>query len=176
MPALTEDEFLDVVRGFRVSAFRFEAQRRYKLDYERDEYQAFMAGHPRSPDRIDWWRPWFERVRQYAAEGRHISRVRVLDKPPTEYQRWLLWASPWHTEAGEDIRYLPRSRAETAGLPLNHDWWLLDDARLIIMLFTEDGEVESKTLVTDNRTIATYRTWRDLAVAHSTPAAQVAAA
>jgi uncharacterized protein DUF6879 len=173
---VTEDEFLALVRGFRSSAFRLEAQRRYRLDYERGEFQAFIAGHPRSPDRIDWWYPWLERVSRFASEGRHISRVRILDEPPTEYQQWMLWADPWHAAVGEEIRYVTRSRAERAIPPLDHDWWLLDGEQVIVMRFTDDGEDAGKELVTDPVAVALYRMWQDVAFNLAGPAEQIAAA
>ena len=108
MPAtlIAEEEFLAEVRNFRESAFRFEAQEAEPLGYEREEFAQFLAGHPREPMDIDWWRPWLDRVRQFTREGKTISRVRVLADPPTAYQQWLLWAVRAHDSAGEDIRYL----------------------------------------------------------------------
>ena len=88
------------------------------------------------------------------AEGKRVARVRILEEPPTDYQRWLLWASPWHAAAGEDIRYLPRSQAERISLPLVNDWWLLDDERVILMVFTEAGEISGKRLLTDSVAVA----------------------
>ena len=179
---LTEDEFLDEVRGFRTSAFRFEAQRSYALGYEQADFERFLAGSPVPPPELDWWRPWLERVSRWAREGKTISRVRVLDEPPTDYQRWLLWADPWHAAAGEVIRYMPRAKADNEGLPLNHDWWLLDHERVITMWFTSDGQIESKYLITDPESIAdtgvvsSYRLWRDVALWNATPARRIAAA
>ena len=71
---------------------------------------------------------------------------------------------------------MPRSRTEEIGLPLVHDWWLLDDERLIIMKFTDAGEIAGKSLITDPTIVSTYRVWRDLAVRNATPAEEIAAA
>ena len=113
---------------------------------------------------------------RFTHEGKTVSRVRVLDEPPTDYQRWLLWADPWHAAAGEDIRYIPRSRAVRVGLPLAHDWWLLDDTRVITMRFTPDGEVDGKMLITDPELVAKYRAWHSIAVRNAIPAESVTAA
>ena len=100
----------------------------------------------------------------------------MLAEPPTDYQRWEVWAAPWHAQAGEDIRYMPRSIAERIGLSLDHDWWLLDDERLIVMRYTSADEVASKELITDPGSVAPYLKWRDLAVRNATPAGDIAAA
>jgi len=173
---ISEEDFLARVRGFRKSAFRLEAREVYALGYEQEELRRFLDGTPRDPADIDWWRPWFERVVAWTEQGKRIGRVRVVDEPPTDYQRWLLWADPWHDAAGEDIRYIPRSLAVNIGLVRGYDWWLLDDRSVIIMRFTEAGEIDRKELIEDPGTVTRFRAWRDLAIRNASPAAQVAAA
>jgi hypothetical protein len=173
---ISEEEFLAMVRNFRESAFHIETRPAYALGYEQADLNRFLAGVPVPPPDLDWWQPWLERVARFTAEEKRVARVRILEEPPTDYQRWLLWATPWHAAAGEDIRYLPRSQAERIGLPLVNDWWLLDDERVILMAFTEAGEISGKWLLTDPVAVAPYRKWRDLAFRHATPAEQIAAA
>ena len=96
-------------------------------------------------------------------------RTRRQFQPPTDCQRWELSASSYQAQAGEDIRYLPR-RALALGLPLERDWWLLDDTRLIVMEFSPTREVDSRTLSTDPDVIARHRQWRDLATRNAAPA------
>jgi hypothetical protein len=173
---ITEDEFLAAVRGFRSSAFHFEDQPAYLIDIERADLERFLAGDPVLPPDSDLWRPWLERVGRLKAEGKRITRVRILEEPPTDYQRWLLWATPWNEAAGEEIRYMPRSRAEHIGLPLGHDWWLLDDERVLLTYFTPSGEIRQKILSDKPGDVARYRIWRDLAVTHAERADRVIAA
>jgi hypothetical protein len=173
---VTEEEFLAMVRGFRRSAFRLETRGTYAPGYEREDFARFLAGAPRPPSEVDWWRPWLDRVGRLTREGKTVSRVRILNEPPSDYERWQLWAARWHAEAGEDIRYLPRSRAERIGLPVDQDWWLLDDERLILMEFAADGDIGPKTLITDDGTVARYRAWRDLAMRNAAPAEEIRAA
>jgi hypothetical protein len=87
----------------------------------------------------------------------------------------LVLAGAGHIQ-GEQIRYMPRSRAGEIGLPLAHDWWLLDDERLIIMKFTDAGEIAGKSLITDPSIVSTHRVRRDLAVRNATPVEAIAAA
>ena len=173
---LTEEAFSTVLRSFERDAFHFEAQRWYRLDYEKRDFLRFLHGNPVPPPQLQWWQPWLERVALWTAEGKHVSRVRILEEPPTDYQRWLLWANPWHAEAGEDIRYMPRSRAEQVGLPLDSDWWLLDDERVLVTRFTNTGTIRDKTLITDPDDAGEYEHWRLVAIAHSDHAESVAAA
>lgn len=170
---ISEEEFLTALRTFRKSAFRLETRSSYALGYERADFEAFLVGSPVPPPELDWWRPWLDRMARFTSEGKTASRVRIVDEPPTDYQRWLLWASPWHEAAGEDIRYMTRSAAVRAGLPQRNDWWLLDDKRVILMRFTGEDAIESKLLITGRR-VAAYRKWRDVAIRSATPATQAA--
>lgn len=174
--SIGEDEFDDLLATFERTAFRLETRDMYALGYERRDFDQFLAGTPTPPPDLDWWRPWLDQITRQVREGKQVTRVRVLAEPPSDYQCWELWAAPWHAAAGEQIGYLPRSRAGAIGLPIDHDWWLLDDTRLIIMHFTDDGQIAGKTLTDEPRAVGPYRTWRDTAVRNATPADHHAAA
>jgi hypothetical protein len=173
---ISEAEFGRMLSNWRSTAFRYETRDHYALDYEEADYQDFLVGQPTPPPEVAWWRPWLDQIADLTAQGRRMSRVRLLAEPPSAYQRWELWAAPWQAKAGEDIRYMSRSTAVRLGLPDGPDWWLLDDQRLIIMEFTVDGEIAGKLLVTDPDEIARHQEWRDLAVRHAIPAARYSAA
>src|ERR1035441_6565819 len=86
--ALMADEDLewsdDLLRSFRRSAFRFETRSTYALSYEQADFDRFLAGSPVPPPELDWWRPWLEEISRLTAEGKTVSRVRVLDEPPSD--------------------------------------------------------------------------------------------
>ena len=170
--AITEEEFGHLLRTIRSSAFRLETLDAYALGYERADFELFLAGRPEPPP----WQEWLDQVAAQTREGKTVSRVRILAEPPTDYQRWMLWAQPWYARAREDIRYLPRGRAAVLRLPLEVDWWLLDDERLVLMYFTSAGEVAGKILITEPGIVARYREWRDLALCNASTAEEVAAA
>ena len=180
MASRAEDEDLlwsdDLLRSFRRSAFRLETRPVYALTYERADFGQFLAGTPAPPPELDWWRPWLEEIAQLTAEGKTVSRVRVVDEPPTDYQRWEMWAARWHSRAGERIGYMPRSQAVRIDLPQTHDWWLLDDERVITMWFTSTGEVSDRQLRTEPDAVARFCAGRDLAVRNATSAEESAAA
>ena len=173
---ISDEQFRDLLRAVSRAAFYFEAQETYALDYEAADLERFVAGSPTPPPEIDWWRPWLDQVAEQARHGKRITRVRVISEPPTDYQRWGLWALPWHVRAGEQISYIERGRAHEIGLPLVDDWWLLDDERLVILRYNDAGEIAGKSLVTAQGGIYNYLIWRDLAVRNATPAEQIAAA
>jgi hypothetical protein len=174
--SVSEDEFARMLATPERSRFRLEVQPAYTIGEEQPEFERFLAGRPRSPSEIAWWKDYLDQAAALTRRGVSVSRIRVVDQPPTGYQRWLIWADPWYAAAGETVRYLTRAMALRIGLPMADDWELLDDARLVIMRFTGTGDLDGKALVTDPATVATYRAWRDLAVAHATPAGQIAAA
>jgi hypothetical protein len=155
------------------SAFRWEAQRRYAISYEADDL-AWWAADGSAP-RGAWWPEWLQQITRLTRAGSTIARVRVLDEPPTTYQRWELFLTPQNIAAGEDIRLLARATARDLGLP-EYDWWLLDGGRLIIIAYNDAGEVATRTLVTDPGEIDRHSAWRDLAVSHAHPAERYAAA
>lgn len=167
---ISEDEIDRLLGGIECSAFRLETRDEYALSYERADFERFLAGAPVPPPELPWWRPWLDQIARLTSEGKHVRRIRVLAEPPSDYQRWELWATPWHAHVGERIDYLPRSLATRINLPLDDDWWLLDEASIILMRFTPAGEIDSKTLITDPGSVAAYVRWRDVAIHHATPA------
>ena len=173
---ITEAEFSRLLESFRHSAWRLETYDTYHLDYEAADFQQFLAGRSAPPTEISWWRPWLDMVTAMTREGKRVGRVRILAEPPTDYQRWELWAAPWHAQAGEQIGYLIRSRANALGLPTGYDWWLLDEQAVIVMRFDEAGRIAGKDLVIDPGMVADHREWRDLAVRHAVPAEMFTAA
>src|SRR5215831_8530206 len=173
---IREAEFADLFRTFRFSAWRLEASS-YKLDYEEADFQRFIAGEPTALSEISWWRSWFDKVRRWKDQGKEVSRVRVDDVPLSDYQRWQRWAEPWHREAGEDIRHLPRPRAAELALPL-YDYWLFDNDRLVLMMFNSAGELTGRGLIERADApgiVAQHCAWRDLAVHNATLAEATAA-
>ena len=164
---------------FQRSAFRLETRDTYALGYEAADFERFLAGSPSPPPELDWWRPWLDQIsRLTRRRASGISRVRVLAEPP---ERLPAVGAVGGTVALAGRRahqlHAPQQGAGAIGLPLVHDWWLLDDERLIIMAFTDDGEIDQQVTDRPIRTIVpAYRIWRDLAVRNATPAEEIAAA
>lgn len=160
-------DFWNELADFKRSAWRFEQQPSYFLGYERAQFDKFLAGRPELPTRNQDLNDWFEQTRRHVAAGRTVGRVRVLDEPPTDYQRWMLWMDRWNREAGEVIQYLPRTAARAAGiLPAagSTDWWLLDNERLLLMHFDDEYRRVRVDLLVDEPEVNQAREWRRLAI------------
>jgi hypothetical protein len=138
------------------------------LPGEQAAVQHWLDGHSTVPWEWPEWRGWLDLAWRHVSNGGEIRRVRLLDDPLTPYQRWAMQCTPWHEQAGDRIRYLPRRTAEPLGIPVAN-WWMFDDARVVVLNYGA-SEVPGKTLVTDTTEIRRYQEWRDLALSHATAA------
>ena len=121
--------------GFEHTAWRLETRRAYAADQRSEAYQRFLRGEERQADPGN---PWSVMVREATAQGRRIERVRVLDDPLSENQRYSLTSVKENLAAGEDIRYLRRDRAQVHGLP-DDDFWLFDSRLIARFRWDEAG-------------------------------------
>lgn len=106
-------------------------------------------------------------IREATAEGRRFARVRIVTLPLTDYSRFGVWCAQFTNGAGEDIRYLPRDKAEDIGLP-NHDYWLFDSQKLLRMYFDDHNAFLGGEVVEDAAEIVMHNYWRDAAWHHAT--------
>jgi len=101
-------------------------------------------------------------VREATSKGRVFARVRVVNMPMSDYNRWSYTLAHRNIAAGEDIRYLMRDVAQGVDLP-NHDFWLFDSYKLLRMNFGEDDRFLGGELVDDDTEIVQHNRWRDTA-------------
>jgi hypothetical protein len=130
---------------------------RYNPSYEGESLRKFLDGEP---DDLPWMQDWLHMVREAAGEGRRFSRVRVVDMPMSDYNRFGYALSQHNAAAGEDIRYL--ARQDAAGLP-DHDYWLFDSRMLVIMRFDESNRFTDGEVIDDAAVIVQHNYWRDAA-------------
>lgn len=105
-------------------------------------------------------------IKDAASAGRRFSRVRVVSVPLTDYSRFGVACSQHTNAAGEDIRYLLRDQALTAGLP-NHDYWLFDSRKLVRMHFDDADQFLGGEIVGDTGQVVQHNYWRDAAWHHA---------
>ncbi|WP_019548150.1 DUF6879 family protein [Streptomyces sulphureus] len=159
MPDFIDDStFGEYFENFAHTAWRLETRRGYASDREGERYQLFLAG--RLP--LDTTRPWCINVQKQTAQGKRFERVRVVDDPPTEEQRFLFEGAASNNQAGEDIRNMWRSDAERAGLPAE-DFWLFDSRFALRMHFDAADEYLGADLVEDPAEVLRYCQIRDAA-------------
>jgi hypothetical protein len=156
---------------FERTARRFETRDRYDVPAETEAVRQFVAGQWDEAGYRARREPFLDSVRAVIAAGRRRERVRVVPEPLTDFLRWELRISRDNVAAGEDIRYLHRSRADQLDLP-DHDFWLFDDDRLALMYFTADDRFLGAQLVTDPDLVAEHRRWLDTAMPAATPYVQ----
>lgn len=162
----TDEQFQTELSDFTSSAFRLELQRAYTVGDEQELFDGFLAGQPQPPDTRDDFRAYYDSIRRKTEAGITVERVRLVDSPPTDYQRWTRYMDRWNIEAGEVIHYLQRKAAKKAKVTKafgGRDWWLLDDQRLILMTFKK-GRRTNLEITTDKNELQQARSWRDLAI------------
>ncbi|WP_381802133.1 DUF6879 family protein [Streptomyces niveus] len=170
MPALIPfEEIVHLFGEFEHTAFRLETRRGYATDRDGARYQAFMRGV--MPD-IEPDHPWNANVRTKADQGARFSRVRIIDTPPTDGQRFLMATAEGGVAAGEDIRVLTRTEAERLELP-DYDLWLFDSRTLVRMHIDESDTTIGVELITDQGRVLAACKARDAATAAARPSAEV---
>ncbi|MFI6242778.1 DUF6879 family protein [Micromonospora sp. NPDC050795] len=164
---LTGDDFNHLFRYFTSTAFRLEVQPVYQVAEEQQSIDEFLAGEPRPVTEFGFYAAWLDQIRSVTSQGRRVERVRVLNEPPTDYQRWEIWSGQFNSAAGEVIRYIPRSKAESIDLPIKDDWWLFDSKRLAVMRFSDRGEPLGGEIFTDPAVVDQHNHWWRLALQNS---------
>lgn len=139
------EEITHLFSEFEHTAFRLETRRGYASDRQGDRFKAFLRGIDPRPDPCN---PWNVNVRDKAVQGARFSRVRIIDEPPTDGQRFLLASAAGNTEAGEDIRVLARAEAVRLELP-DYDFWLFD-SRTLVRFHIDDQDVTTGVEVIDD--------------------------
>lgn len=160
MPEFIDDStFGTYFETFERTAWRLETRRGYASDRQSPNWARWQAGEDLSHDAP---RPWGENVQRHTAAGKRFERIRIVDDPPTEGQRFLLARATNNEATGEDIRHLWRVEAEQLQLPVV-DFWLFDDRRALVLHFDGADEYRGAELVEDPARISEFRRTRDTA-------------
>lgn len=156
-------EWTRLFTTFTRSAFRLEGLQHYAEPDEAEAVARFCAGQDPEVD-LSWW---LGLARGHTSAGRIMSRVRIIEEPPTDYTRFELACYPAMVEAGDDIRIIAGPpTAVHHGLP-SHDFWLFDDRDVWVLTYDPAGVFLCAELLDDPRAVADHLRWRDLAVAQS---------
>jgi hypothetical protein len=164
-PLLTGEAFWELFLSFRHTAFRLETRDRYVVPEERKPFDRFLAGQPADDS---WIADFCGTVGGWVAEGKRMERVRVVSQPHSDYVRWSLTVARLNVGAGEDIRYLPRQRAERLGLP-DEDYWLFDSRRVAALRFDSADRLLGAELIEDPAAVVRRCYWRDAAWHYAIP-------
>lgn len=153
MDSISYEELTDLINSFSREALHLEMRDSYGTAAELPHLAKWEAGEP---DDAEWLRPWFDRVRTATEAGKVFRRARIVSEPVSDYQRWVLKDSHLFVDAGEDIRWIPRSRVSAVSLPGN-DFWLFDDEVVVFLIFAGNGLVVDRQKTTDPAVIGLCR-------------------
>ena len=158
---LDDPDWLGLFENVQRSWFRLETLQAYLVDYERDEYERFLA-----TGRLD--RPvndWQRMITRHTRAGRTLQRVHVVVEPLTDYLRYEVAAYQLNGQAVEDIRLIPvRAGSWPAGLPAGRDFWLLDDQEVWDMHYDDQGRFLKAIRSESPQYLNQCRQWRDIAL------------
>ncbi|MFE6775364.1 DUF6879 family protein [Streptomyces sp. NPDC057702] len=154
---------------FQHTAWRLETRRGYAVDRASAKWQRWAAGEDVSTDPDNAWRL---NVRKQVAAGKRFERVRIVDEPITEGQRFLAATAPGNIAAGEDIRTLTRTQDQHLRLP-DYDFWLFDSRLVARFAFDDENTTLGVYLTEDPAEVVTACQARDAAWHHAAPGEQV---
>jgi hypothetical protein len=134
-PASYED-LNELCRGITTSFLHLETRDAYGTEVELPHLAAWRRGEPGDLGWLGWW---LEMLRGHVAAGRTCRRARVVSEPLSDYQRWTLSHAEAFVEAGEDIRYVPRTLLTGVPLPGSGDFYVFDDALVLFLHYAGNG-------------------------------------
>jgi hypothetical protein len=146
--ALTPAEFDALFDGFAATVARLEALPAYAVGgAEAERLRAFREGSPR-PLRSVRTDPWLARIAvSTVTSGKSWMRVRVVDEPMSDYQRYQLQSYRESQAVGEQV-YLAR---HTVAGDVGVDFWLFDEdgerPLAVLMHYYPDGRLDRRELV-----------------------------
>ncbi|MFC9682664.1 DUF6879 family protein [Streptomyces sp. NPDC056948] len=165
------EEFGRLFETFEHSAWHLETRRGYASDREDLGFEEFLATGE-APSDLD--SDWCQNIRQQTAAGKYVGRVRVVDHPPTDGQRFLLSYARVNEATGEDARNLWRADADQVHLPAE-DFWLFDSRLVAVLRFDDQDVFHDVEIITEPAEVLRYCQVRDAAVHASVPYDEFAA-
>lgn len=158
-------EDLDQIFGRSTqSAFRLETLPQYLVPQEADDFARWRAGR-RLPLETPETSSWLAEIQATTARGYRWYRVHILDYPLTAYSEFELYGYQANQAAGEEVFIADRSWSRELET-LREDFWLLDDATVIRMIYDDEGHFIRPELG-DN--IDYYLGMRSVALQHCEP-------
>ncbi|MFE3757462.1 DUF6879 family protein [Nocardia tengchongensis] len=151
---ISDDEFERLLTDFEHTAVHLETRDAYGTAVELPYMAKWAAGEY---DDLEWLQGWCATLRRHVAAGRSVRRARIVSEPLSDYQRWSYSIAAPMVEAGEDIRWVPRSAVSSVAIPGN-DFYLFDDRVVVFLHYAGNGLGTAKTMSTDPHDIELCRT------------------
>lgn len=153
MTPITDEEFDALLTGFEREAIHLETRDAYGTAVELPHMAKWAAGEP---DDLEWLEGWCATLREGVKAGKSVRRARIVSEPLSDYQQWSYSIAHPMVDAGEDIRWVPRKRVSSIGIPGN-DFYLFDDRLVVFLLYTGSGLATEKLTSTDPADISLCR-------------------
>ncbi|MGX1778654.1 DUF6879 family protein [Nocardia brasiliensis] len=154
MTPISDDEFERLLTDFKHTAVHLESRDAYGTAVELPHMAKWAAGEH---DDLEWLQGWCATVRHHISAGRTVRRVRIVSEPLSDYQRWSHSIAQPMVDAGEDIRWVPRTRMSSIAIPGN-DFYLFDNALVAFLHYSGAGLSTGKTISDDPQDIQMCRT------------------
>lgn len=162
---LTVAELSEIMSSARRSLFRLETLDRYEVPIDGSDFSVYLTGgdQPPNPDKL----AWREHLRAEKAAGIRRHRVHLIDTTYGlgDYLRYECeWGYTATTAAGEDVRILdlPPARRPPELTEIDHDFWLLDEQRVLRMHYDADATFHGAELLPADH-MSLYQAARDVA-------------
>jgi hypothetical protein len=130
---------VSILPGLFKSAVRSAIHLEMRDGYEPDDADWLDWRNGRRFDPAQHWNEWFTMMSETTARGVEVRRARIVSEPVTEYVRYEYDVTePFNIASGEEVRWLPRSRAVGMLVPAV-DFWIFDRAVVVVNHFDGYG-------------------------------------
>lgn len=136
----------------RESACHLEMRDTYAVAEEQADIEKWRAGDWGPEQDAASKAGWLDLMRATSARGVRLRRARIVSQPVTEYIWFEHEGTPQNIAAGEDVRWLSRTRASGLALPGN-DCWIFDSTTVLFNHFTGNGGWIGNELTADPRVV-----------------------
>lgn len=138
METLSADDWADLFAHCQRAAWHLEMRDVYAVAEEADDFAAWREGRWDADQDAAKRKGWLDLIRATAGRGVQLRRARIVSEPVTDFIRFEHSGTALNIDAGEDVRWLPRTRAARIMLP-GADFWLFDEVTVVYNHFTGDG-------------------------------------
>lgn len=139
--------FAELIAATTTSAVHLETRDVYTPDDP--AFAEWKAGMPLTAPAGD---AWYNLVREHTARGVKFRRARIVSEPLAEYIRFEYESAQFNIDAGEEVRWLPRSSAPGLMVPLA-DYWVFDGRLVRFGFFAGDGTFTRHEMNEDPETV-----------------------
>jgi hypothetical protein len=158
---VTPDELIALYEGFRVSAYRLEAQQHYVVPSDEERQRAFHQEGRRLPPTPEK-QETLDLITNAKNSGRRMGRVHIVERPLSDYVRYELAAAyPENVAAGEEVSIVERAE-HPALAKLTRDFVIFDggtrDAAVVWYDYDSGGRLTSYER--ENDPAVTQECWR----------------